>query len=119
SFSDFSWDLTPDGSTIALMQVSDEIELISTADDSHRKLKVKGFNLLFLSYIHWAADGKSLLLASASSGKNECWSIALDGTPHILGACLDTIELIPSPDGKRVALPAYRQESNAWILDNF
>ena len=59
----YLWDLSPDGTRIAILKYSDaRIHILSLGSGSSQEIAVKGWNNL--QSLNWAADGKGLFAAS-------------------------------------------------------
>lgn len=72
--------------------------------------------------VDWAADSKSLWLAARNSGG---WSavlhVQMNGTiTNVLNFRNNDLDwVIPSPDGRRLAIVQEMNNSNVWLLENF
>jgi len=116
-----AWDLSPDGSTAAIVDLDedqDSIRVVQLSNGSSRSIALGGSK--HLSEISWSADGKGWFVASSSvhgatilrvnSNRevSELWT-----TSSSLGAPL------ASPDGKNLAFTISTFNSNAWVVENF
>jgi Tol biopolymer transport system component len=81
----YVWDLSPDGSRIALHKRGDRrIYLLSPAGQTARALDVKGWSSF--ETLNWAADGKGLFAASRNQESSVLLYIDLRQGSHCLGA---------------------------------
>ena len=69
----------------------------------------------------WAADGKSLFLASYSSRGTSIVRMPLSGEPKLMfkQPSWDIFSLAPSPDGRYLAFGPVNSNSNAWTIAAF
>ena len=79
----YIWDLSPDGGSIAIFQRSGPaIHLLSLRDHTSRVLTVKGWNNF--QSLNWAADGKGLIVASATDNGAALLRVNLRGNATAL-----------------------------------
>lgn len=120
-----NWSLSPDGSTLALAKkhraaTKAVIRLLRVDGTDERTLDLD--NWFAISFMDWAADGKSLWVnASSASGTPTLLNVRLDGK---VTAALEETEMqlgwaIPSPDGRHVAIWKSEQSANVWLLEGF
>ena len=119
-----NWSLSADGTTLVLAKkhrgVSADLRFVGVDGRNPRTLHLE--NWFAIAYIDWAADGKSVWVNASNSA----------GIPHVLNVGLDgkvksfleerEMELgwvIPSPDGKHIAVWRGDTSSNAWLLEGF
>jgi Tol biopolymer transport system component len=115
------WDLSPDGSRVAI-SVFDykaaDVQVISLAGGAPQKLSAMPWTELVA--VAWAADGKSLFLASYSSRGTSILRSDLSGvTKTLLKSSWDTFSLDPSPDGHYLGLGPVIYNANAWTIPSF
>jgi Tol biopolymer transport system component len=119
------WDVSPDGSRLALIGTEKHhgrIEVMTLSDGTwHEISPERPFG--YPETIAWAADGKGLfvnfwnkddsfdLLHVTLAGKVE--PIIQNGYRQSVGT------LLPSPDGKFLAYQAGTTDSNVWMLEGF
>jgi Tol biopolymer transport system component len=118
----FGWDLSPDGSQIAMLLPDQEnrIRLLPLAGGAPRDLVVNGW-YGFNSAPVWSPDNKGFYVGASSPRGATLLYIDLNGraspvwdqkgSPMTWG--------VPSPDGGHLAILGYTVDSNAWLLENF
>ncbi len=124
SHSSYKWDLSPDGTRIAVLKRSeDRIRILSLMGEPARQVTVKGWKSL--QTVDWTADGKGLFVSSALKGSSVLLYSDLQGKANVMWqqageqeGSLD-IYAIPSPDGRQVAMFGWTLNSNMWMLENF
>jgi len=117
------WDLSPDGSKIAIVdegELNGEIQILNLADRRISPLRVRDFQ--YLQHISWAADGKSLFAVAFDS--SVCLlSVNANGTARVLyeipGNAGWISSIMPSPDGKHLAFTKRVTASDVMLLENF
>jgi len=117
-----AWDLSPDASRIALSVFdykAGDLQIISLGDKTTTKLSAAPWTELCA--LAWSADGKGLLLGSYSSRGTSILSIGLGGTPKLLfkRPNWDIFSLVPSPDGRHLAIGNVDANANAWTIPAF
>jgi DNA-binding winged helix-turn-helix (wHTH) protein/Tol biopolymer transport system component len=117
-----NWDLSPDGSRIALAIPEGppaRIRILSLAGGSLEDIRVTGWSAF--QSMEWAADGKGWFAASRSAAANTLLFVDPQGHAYPLrqtAGGYDTYA-IPSPDGHRLAFLEYTAANNAWMIENF
>jgi DNA-binding winged helix-turn-helix (wHTH) protein/Tol biopolymer transport system component len=117
-----NWDISPDGSRIALAIPEGppaRIRILSLASGTLQDIHVTGWSAF--QSIQWAADGKGWFVASRSAAANTLLFVDPQGHSYPLrqtAGGYDTYA-IPSPDGHRLAFLEYTTTNNAWIIENF
>jgi len=125
---DYLWNLSPDGATIAIFQRSGPaIHLLSLKNHASRVLAVKGWNNF--QTLNWEADGKALIVASATGDGAALLEVDLQGKAYVLweqrgdlepnNAVLSAPWGLPSPDGRHLAIYAAHLSGNMWMMENF
>src|SRR5579862_8563464 len=116
-----TWDLSPDGSKIALAETgrNDRIEILTTGGSEWRESPTKGFWLI--SDIGWAADGASLFVTgTAPENGSILRHVSLDGASELLYKADAWLERpLASPDGHYLAFGQATSSSNVWTIENF
>jgi DNA-binding winged helix-turn-helix (wHTH) protein/Tol biopolymer transport system component len=117
-----NWDLSPDGSRIALAIPEGppaRIRILSLASGTLQDMRVTGWSAF--QSMEWAADGKGWFVASRSAAANTLLFVDPQGHAYPLrqtAGGYDTYA-IPSPDGHRLAFLEYTTANNAWMIENF
>jgi DNA-binding winged helix-turn-helix (wHTH) protein/Tol biopolymer transport system component len=117
-----NWDLSPDGSRIALAIpecLPARIRILPLANGTLQDIRVTGWSAF--QSMEWAADGKGWFVASRSAGANTLLFVDPQGHAYPLrqtAGGYDTYA-IPSPDGHRLAFLEYTTTNNAWMIENF
>jgi len=120
------WDLSPDGTRIAIVEPLDgkgEIRILNVAVRKTTVLPVRDWKWHGLAVISWAADGKNLFALAQPGPSWAILSIDADGNPRVLyeipegAGWVSTI--VPSPDGKRLAFTKRVYLHDVMLLENF
>ncbi|MGC1370747.1 MAG: hypothetical protein WA824_01295 [Candidatus Sulfotelmatobacter sp.] len=115
------WDLSPDGTRVAICTFdykAAEVQIIPLAGGTPQKFSVMPWTELVA--VAWAADGKSLFLASFSSRGTSIIHSELTGEPKLLlKSSWDIFSLDPSPDGHYLGFGPVIYNSNAWTIPSF
>jgi serine/threonine protein kinase/Tol biopolymer transport system component len=123
--SDYEWDLSPDGSRIAIHKVTEgPIQIISIAGRGTKQLNATGWNSI--ENLHWTADGKGFYSASRTADSSVLLYLDLQGNTRLVWEQKGTMgnesagtSGIPSPDGRHIAMMSYTYNANLWMLENF
>lgn len=71
--------------------------------------------------LKWSADGQSLFVCTNSPNESRVYLVDVTGAATMLwrqgGA--GPARVIPSPDGKRLAIQSTLLENNVWLMENF
>jgi Tol biopolymer transport system component len=129
---EYSWDLSPDGTRIALLRRSEGvIHILSLEGRASREVVVRsGGNFQSAG---WAADGKGLFVSGITMQGSALWHVDLKGNAQILwerrGAVQQMSEpffdepstpwVVPSPDGRHLAICGSSLNSNMWMMEEF
>jgi Tol biopolymer transport system component len=116
-----SWDLSPNGSRVAISLFSynaADLQIVPLAGGSPQKLSAMPWTEL--ATVAWAADGKSLFLASYSSRGTGIVHMEFTSKSKLLfKPHWDVFSLAPSPDGHYLAFGPVITNSNAWTVASF
>jgi serine/threonine protein kinase len=118
--SDYYWDLSPDGTRIALLKNHEgKIHILWLNSRAPQEITVNGWNTLSTSA--WAADGKALFVSSYSERGAVLLRVDLQGNARLLWEHKGGIDTygVPSPDGRHLAMRGWVVEGNMWMLENF
>jgi Tol biopolymer transport system component len=117
----YSWDLSPDGSQIALVKndpAEGRVRFLSLAGQAPRDLVVEGQNNF--SSVDWSTDSKALFIARRDNLKGELLRLDLTGRAVLLWTQGHFFPRgIPSPNGQWIAIRSGTADSNVWMLENF
>lgn len=130
----YDWDLSPDGSRLAISKYSERrIHVLPLNGQPATEIVVKGWNSV--QSLNWAADGKGLVVSSATEGGSALLHVDLNGNANVLWQQKGSIapwgfpfELfigpsapwaVPSPDGRHLAIYEWKLTSNIWMMENF
>jgi eukaryotic-like serine/threonine-protein kinase len=120
------WDLSPDGSRLAIVDggvEKGEIRILNLVDRRVEVLPIRDWKWKFLSRITWTADGKSWFADAVSGSSVELFSIDASGNTRVLYAFPADAGYIssiaPSPDGKHLALTKRVFVNDVMLLENF
>ena len=130
--STYSWDLSPDGTRIAVLRRSEmTIHILSLSRQTSREIVGKGWR--DLQTVDWAADGTGLFVSSVTERGSALLHMDLKGNEQLLWSTNGTIEpstttfvggpltpwAIPSPDGHHLAICEWNLSANIWMMENF
>jgi eukaryotic-like serine/threonine-protein kinase len=131
----YDWDLSPDGSRMAVLKYSEgRIHILSFDGRAPRVIAVKGWTAL--QTVNWAADGKTLFASSVTPQGSALLRIDFQGNAQVLWQQKGSIApfsgdfeigfggpsapwVIPSPDGRHVAIYSWTLSANMWMMENF
>jgi serine/threonine protein kinase len=117
---DYEWDLSPDGTRIAILKNRDgQVHILSLNGKAPQVITAKGWKIL--TSAAWAADGKGLFVSSYTPRGADLLYMDLQGNARFLweqGGGFGTYG-VPSPDGRHLAIRAWYNETNLWMMENF
>jgi len=119
----YNWDLSPDGSRIALVcpiMNTNRIQIVSLTGGPPQEVIVEGRN--GLGSPSWSADGKGWFVGSHSANQSSLLYVDEQGHAYVLWQeprAANGIWGIPSPDGRYLAFPATTISSNVWMIESF
>jgi serine/threonine protein kinase len=116
----YHWDLSPDGTRIALLKHREgRVQILSLNGRAPQEITAKGWTVL--SSVVWTADGKGLFVSSYSQRGADMLHMDLKGNLRLLWEHPGGIEIygVPSPDGRHLAMRGWNVESNVWLMENF
>ena len=120
-----NWSLSPDGTTLVLAKkhrgaIQADIRVLRLDGTVDRPIHLE--NWFGISYVDWAADGKSIWVNAANSaGTQTVLNVNLNGkaVPFLEESEMELGWAIPSPDGRYHALWQASGNSNVWMIENF
>jgi len=81
----YAWDLSPDGTRIAIVQRSDStIHLLSLGGRAPAEVVVKGWSSF--QTLDWTAEGKGVFVSSTTRKGSAVLQVDLEGNAHLLGS---------------------------------
>jgi eukaryotic-like serine/threonine-protein kinase len=129
---EYAWDLSPDGTRIAILKRSEAtIHILSLSRQASQQIVGKGWG--GLQSVDWAADGSGLFVSSVREGGSALLRLDLKGSGQLLWAYQGTVEpgitafvggplapwAVPSPDGRHLAICGWSLNANIWLMENF
>jgi hypothetical protein len=128
------WDLSPDGTRIAVLRPSKErIHILSLYRPATHDIVARGWTNL--QSLAWAADGNAILASSEMNTGGALLRVDLTGKVQVLwkheGSNTSnqvfngmlgersTPSIVPSPDGRHLALYERSMSANMWMMENF
>ncbi len=119
---DFNFDLSPDGSRIALSEFDSKegrIRFLPVAGGNAREVTVKGW-VTFTAGPDWTPDGEGVFVSSWSPRGATLLHVDLEGNAHALWEQKGLRTWgVPSPDGRHLAMLGWTLDSNVWMMENF
>jgi serine/threonine protein kinase len=107
------WDLSPDGSRIAIVQGSGaRINILSLSGRAPLEIQPKGWNTA--KSLDWTADGRALLISSRAQADVALLQVDLRGDARVLSRTFsggdETTVGVPSPDGRHLAILGWSEK---------
>jgi len=116
----YHWDLSPDGTRIALLKHREgKMQILSLNGEAPQEIVVKRWKIL--TSMRWTADGNGLLVSSHGDRGAAMLHVDLQGNARLLWEHPGGIDIygVPSPDGRHLAMRGWNVESNLWMMENF
>lgn len=116
------WAVSPDGSMLATVKPEDsrlQIKFVSLGGAAPSELSLPAWN--HADSMHWAADGRSLFIATRAPEGCTLLQVDLRGTTRVVSRAPGAFQMwgIPSPDGHHLAVFTAMATSEIWIAENF
>jgi serine/threonine protein kinase len=130
--SNYVWDLSPDGTKIALLKSSESrLKILSLHDGSSREVVAKGSSSL--ESVDWATDSRAIFASSHTEEGVVLLRLDLQGNSHVIWEHKGSIVpwnfpfpmegtmpwAVPSPDGHQLAIYEWSLSANMWMMENF
>jgi len=116
-----AWDLSPDGSSVALVAVDerkDRIRVVELNNGSARAVSVG--QSAQLTGISWSATGNGWFVASSSPREAALLHVGLNGAVSRLWTTSTAVGTpLASPDARNIAFTVSAPNSNAWLIEGF
>ena len=113
--------VSPDGQQLAFLigDTPRAIRLVDLRTHAEREIQVKPAS--FLVSLDWSPDGRGFWCVDWTASDTRLWHISLNGSTHLASGAkgLRLGWVIPSPDGKRLALSVGTSRNNVWMLEGF
>jgi Tol biopolymer transport system component len=118
---EIDWDLSPDGSAVAVLPRFGEDDHVWILKESEPKREIAVLNVKQLRSLNWWPDGRGFFMASFGDGKPALMTVPLNGNAAVLSKEIMSIPswAVPSPDGKRLAFVGYPNNFKAWMVEDF
>jgi serine/threonine protein kinase len=131
----YGWDLSPDGTQIAVLKYPEaRIHLLPLNGQATQEVIVRGWDNLHS--VNWTADGKGVFVASATQEGSAILHVDLTGKTRVLWEQKGTFTwslpffdealngtstpaVVPSPDGRHLAIYDWKLTANMWMMENF
>jgi hypothetical protein len=117
---DYSWQLAPDGLSIAILKRHDNwIKFVPMNGGPTKTIVLKAQS--DLGELNWAPDSHALFVSALTPDGAVVSRVDLSGETHPVfqDRQADYLGAIPSPDGKRLVIWSETIEANAWMIDDF
>jgi Tol biopolymer transport system component len=116
-----AWDLSPDGATIAVVDLDErkhQVRLIDLETGSGRIIAAN--RSMRVSGVSWSGNGDALFLTGSSVRGTALLRASLSGAVAELWTTTAMLARpLASPDGKHLAFASASHNSNAWMIENF
>ena len=116
---DFVAAISPDGTRLAVARGPEApLEIYSLTGTPTQIIHVDG--LQWLWRIGWAPNGKALYVSQRKKGGNEVLALDLQGHKQFIWQNAGwPPNVVPSPDGRHLAINDFRRDGNVWMMENF
>jgi len=113
------WSISPDGTRLVAAQGPEGPLQILTLRD-HQIQVIRATELIHMRILQWTADGKGLIFSNVTNSGSEIFHVGLKGNAKVLwksnsGNCY----VLPSPDGRHLAIYDWKLSANIWMMENF
>jgi Tol biopolymer transport system component len=118
--SECSWDLSPDGTRLAVLEgLTGQIHIVHLNNQPAQEIRAEGMQST--NFVDWTADGKALLVSRPTRRGFELLRLDVNGKSHILWEQRGGLgtSALPSPDGKHLAIRGWSINSNLWLMQDF
>jgi serine/threonine protein kinase len=131
----YVWNLSPDGTRIAVLKYSDSrIRIFRLDGQPWREIRLKSRNSL--QSVNWAADGNGFFVSSPTKEGTALLHVDLQSNADVLWEQKGSVApwneafaqwlggpsapwAIPSPDGRHLAIYSWSLSANMWMMENF
>jgi serine/threonine protein kinase/Tol biopolymer transport system component len=117
----YTWNLSPDGTSIAVLEGSEgRIRILPLTGQQPQEVVVKGWDNV--QTLDWAADARSLFISSYTERGSVLLHVDLKGNARALWqqkGSHHAVWAVPSPDNRHVAMSGRSGNHNVWVIENF
>jgi serine/threonine protein kinase len=135
SYFDYVWDLSPDGTRIAVLKGSENrITILSLRGERPHEITVSNWSEL--QSVDWESGGEELLASSHTRDGVVLLRVDQRGRAHVVWEHKGSIApwnwppskwllgpsapwAVPSPDGHHIAIYEWNMNANMWMMQNF
>lgn len=135
SYFNYVWDLSPDGTRIAVLKGSENrIAILSLRGERPREITVRNWSEL--QSVDWESRGEELIVSSHTRDGVVLLRVDLRGKTNVVWEHKGSIApwnwppskwllgpsapwAVPSPDGHYIAIYEWNMNANMWMLENF
>jgi eukaryotic-like serine/threonine-protein kinase len=120
----YAWDLSPDGTRIAITKIgSHRIQILTLNGSKRNEIVWSGSSGTGnWSGFDWSSESTGLFVThQLSYWRTSLYFVSVSGKAHLVWNPKSYLATygVPSPDGKHIALHADEVDSNFWALENF
>ena len=111
--------ISPDGKRLAVTRGPDgPIEIHSLIGAPTQVIHVDGLQRLWV--VTWSPNGKVLYVSQRTKDRNEVLALDMEGHKQLIWQNVGwTPFVVPSPDGRHLAINDFRRDANMWMMENF
>jgi hypothetical protein len=115
---DVRWDLSPDGTRIALLDArGTRIRIVLIGGPAAEQVTLHGPHAL--GYVSFTSDSRGVIVPSVTEKSADLLSITLQGTIRVLWEQPGALDIsgIPSPDGRHIAVWIRARSASLWLAE--
>ena len=111
--------ISPDGTRLAVTRSPEApIEIHSLTGGPTQVIRVDGPHRLW--GIGWAPNGKILYVSQRKKDGTEALALDLQGHKNLIWqSATSPPGVVPSPDGRHLAIIDWKVDANMWMMENF
>jgi eukaryotic-like serine/threonine-protein kinase len=111
--------ISPDGTRLAVTQGPEgPIEIHSLTGAPSQVVHVDGLQRLW--GVTWSPNGKALYVSQRTKDRNEVLAVDMEGHTQVIWQNVGwPLGVVPSPDGRHLAITDFRRDANMWLMENF
>lgn len=118
-FADVRWDLSPDGTRIAVLDArGTQIRIVLIDGPAAEQITLHGQH--GLGYVSFTSDSRGVIVPNVTEKSANLLSVTLQGTIRVLWEQPGAIDIsgLPSPDGRHIAVWIRARNASLWLADN-